>query len=358
MFIERMKNTIAHSFGCRPHKGHFGIEIETEGVGLPEGVVTAKFVGKPDGSLRNGMEYVSSVLTMAEVSPRVEELRQVLLRVGSRVQPTYRSSTHIHYNMVDRSFRDVLGMMVLWSLIEPTVFRLMPPGRDGSLFCVSSYDSGELPNYIDRFCKMIGDSFERGFDPRGKYSSLNVSRLGDLGTLEYRVFPSSIDGHQIEGWCKWIANMSSIIHAEEDHSFLSMVREAEQNPIPFLSEIFGELPLSERDAAEYVDFGARTAYEMARVIDGHLKKKPRKQKKEEVQANPVPFPPDANAPLAPLARRRFAPRFGAAGPARLAGVEAGQRPVLVGRERPRPRRNRADPGAVLNIPQIGEGIEW
>lgn len=325
MFEERMMTTAAQNFGIRSPRGQFGIEIETEGDRLPAGGVTEAFIGKPDGSLREGMEYVSRVLTYDEVNRCVTELRTVLDQCKAKINPSYRSSTHIHYNMADRTLRDVLGMMVIWALVEPCVFRLMPPGRDGSLFCVSSYDSGELANFTDRFCEQIGNCFGNGFNPRGKYSSLNITRLGPgdgptLGTIEYRVFPTSLRGDQIATWCTWINRMSEIVSKEEDHSFLSLVRYAEQNPTEFLIRIFGVLPMPDRDAAEYVDFGARTAYEMARVIDVHLKKKPRK-KKEEVPANPVPFPPDggdANEPAPRLANGGL--RVG------QIGLAAGERP--------------------------------
>lgn len=292
MFSELMKETVSKQFALKSPKGVFGIEIETEGAGLPPGMITKFFEGKQDGSLRNGMEYVSKVLPADAVAERVDELRACLNTFGARIAPTYRSSTHIHMNFCDRTFRDVLGMTVLWALVEPVVFRLMPPGRDGSLFCVSSYDSGELSDFTDRFCDEIGKGFKHnGFAPRGKYSSLNLTRLGHghdpaLGTLEFRVFPSSLDGTQIQEWCDWLFRMGQIVAAETDDSFLSMVRNAEQNPLPFLTGIFGKLPIPEDEAGQYVDFGARTAYEMARVIDRHLKKKAKKSK-EEVPAEPV-----------------------------------------------------------------------
>lgn len=286
MFSEFMNKTIGGHFGLRSPKGMFGIEIETEGVGLPAGGITPHFVGKVDGSLRNGMEYVSNVLPYEVVHERVNELRNSLQKHGARVAPTYRSSTHIHVNFCDRTFRDVLGMTVLWALLEPVVFRLMPPGRDGSLFCVSSYDAGELSAFTDRFCGDIAKNFPGGFQPRGKYSSLNLTRLGPsehagLGTLEFRVFPSCLEGEKIQEWCGWLYQMSQVVTKTKDDSFLSMVRYAEQNPVEFLKLIFGGLPIPEYEAGSYVDFGARTAYEMARVIDRHLKSKKNSAKKSK-----------------------------------------------------------------------------
>lgn len=288
MFTEFMNKTVGQQFRLKSQKGMFGVEIETEGHGLPAGAITKYFVGKPDGSLRDGMEYVSGVLNRETVYEHVNELRNVLTAVGARINPSYRSSTHIHLNVIDNTFRDVLGMLVMWALIEPIVFRLMPPGRDGSLFCVSSYDSGDAADFTERFCSEISGNFINGFTPRGKYSSLNLTRLGPsdhhaLGTLEYRVFPTTMDGVQIQTWCEWLFQMKRQVEGAKDDSFLTLVRYAEQNPVPFLRGIFGELPIPEGEAGDYVDFGARTAYEIARIIDRHLKIVKKVSQKSEVK---------------------------------------------------------------------------
>jgi hypothetical protein len=285
VYAEFMNTKVFEKFNTRVPKGDFGIEIETEGAGLPEGKITAEFVGKADGSLRNGMEYVSNPLAGKEVHLAVENLRWALDKKGARVNPSYRSSTHIHVNYADRTFKDVLGTLVVWSLVEPVAFRLLPPGRDGSLFCVPSYDTGELSSFVDRFCTDVGRNFYNGFNPRGKYSSLNLTRLGPgegnaLGTLEYRIFPTSLDGKTISQWCTWLRNIRDVVAAEEDPSFLTCVRRAEAEPKEFLSKVFGECEFDREVAGQLVDFGARTAFEMARVIQRHVKEKPKTREKQ------------------------------------------------------------------------------
>lgn len=289
MFAEKVMHQVGKTFGLRAPKGQFGIEIETEGRGLLPGNVTGFFEGKPDGSLRNGMEYVSKPLLLAQVEPSVIQLRDMLTGLGARFEPTYRASTHIHMNFADKTFRDVLGMIVVWMLAEPLVFKQMPPGRDGSLFCVSSYDS-PMAAWIDRFCENIASGWEMsGYHGRGKYSALNLNRLGGeegLGTLEFRVFPTSMDGPEIAKWCTWLQNMYGLVVKAEDNSFLRLVRWAEQNPIAFCMEVFGRLPCDVNEAGPYVDFGAREAYEVARIVSEHLRK-PAKKKKEADTAEPV-----------------------------------------------------------------------
>lgn len=290
MFTTNCQKTVAEVFGLVSPKGDVGIEIETEGMDLRSGRITQAFTGKEDGSLRQGMEYISKPLLLKDVELRVNNLHAQIAALGGHLNPTYRSSTHIHVNYCDRTLWDVAGTMVLWSLVEPTVMRLMPPGRDGSLFCVASYDAGELPEWMDQFCSDIAENFPNGFRPRGKYSSLNVTRLGHghdaaLGTMEYRVFPSCMDGAQITQWCSWLLNIREMATSSRNESYVDIVRWAEQNPLPFLNNILGGIPQHiQKDAAEYVDFGARTAFEMARVISKYVNMKPKKKRKGDMRS--------------------------------------------------------------------------
>lgn len=284
-FEEKVQTTVGRQWDIYSPKGDCGIEIEIEGDNLPQGLITKNFVGKGDGSLRNGAEYVSGVLWRREVGREVNLLQTTLGKVGAVFQPSYRCSTHIHENYVNETFHSVLGAYVIWALVEPSVFRMIPAGRDGSLFCVPSYDAGDVPTFIDRFCKDIAGGFRNGFRPRGKYASQNITRLGPgeapaIGTLEYRIFPYTMDGDTIQQWCDWLGNLRGIVAAEKDPTFIGLVRWAEKNPLDFLGRVFGKVPFSKEEAGNLVDFGARQAYEIARVINAAYKMKVVKERKK------------------------------------------------------------------------------
>jgi hypothetical protein len=282
VFVENIKNTISKTFGLGSPKGEFGIEIETEGRDLPDGRITKTFTGHTDGSLRNGMEYVSIPIDHKEIETCVNNLRGELTgKYGAVIAPTYRSSTHIHQNFTSRPWSDVLGTTILWTMVEPLVFSIFPH-RDGSLFCMSSYDTGDMTKNISEICDELGYNFgNRGFRPRGKYSSLNMGRLGDLGTLEFRVFPSSVDGGEISRWAKWLVNLREIVQAEDDKSYLTLVKVTEQNPFPFVERLFDGFPVAQHTVPPLIDFGARQAYELARVVNQKMREKvkPREDKK-------------------------------------------------------------------------------
>lgn len=292
MFTDMIKTPVADHFKLKRRIGDVGIELETEGNFLPEGAVTKAFHGKQDGSLRHGMEYVSGVLSRKDVESEVNNLFAALAKNGAIINPSYRCSTHIHENYLDCTFGEVLGTYICWALIEPLIFRVIPAGRDGSLFCVSSYDSGDLPQYFERLCEGLSSKYH-DWHPRGKYSSLNISRLGPsdapaLGTLEYRVFPLSQDGATVQQWCNWCGNIKSFVRESmsEDPSFVTMVRWAEANPLLFIEKIFGVLPQlpPRNETAELIDFGARQAFELARVVSTALRAKPKEKEKKKKYA--------------------------------------------------------------------------
>lgn len=368
MFADMLKTPVADHFRLRRVKGDVGIELEIEGEGLPAAALTKFFTGKPDGSLRQGMEYVSKPLPRGVVAEKVNEVAAALRIIHANVRPTYRCSTHIHENYLDATFGDVIGTYICWALAEPAVFRAIPEGRDGSLFCVSSYDSGDLPGYFEGFCNRLADGFVQGFQPRGKYSSLNMTRLGPgeapaLGTLEYRIFPLSLDGEQVQQWAEWCGNIKSFVQkwAAEDPSFMEMVRWAEANPDNFLSAILGKHPFK-HEAAALVDFGVRQAYELARITVAALKapvKTTQKRKSSLLNLNMVDavinergFVDDIPAEVAPaqpvagfqrrrrpLGQRRVAADVAGAGGGGVpaGGAAGGGGAAVEARAQPRPR---------------------
>lgn len=277
MFKENIQKTVGQTYGLRSIKGEFGIEIETEGHNLQHGQVTRTFVGKEDGSLRHGIEYVSKPIQRKEIIETVTNLKGEVIRLGGQINPSYRSSTHIHQNFIDNKWCDVLGAVVTWTILEPSVLRVMPRDRDGSIFCLSSYDTGDASRAMSQLCDDL-HTWSWRHQYRGKYSSQNLLRLNDLGTIEYRVFPSSMDGQQIDEWAGWLEAIKTTAVKQEDKSFLGLVEHAEKNPIVFVGDHLGPKYVRE-DTAQLVDFGVRHAYELARVIHEYTKKDKPAEKK-------------------------------------------------------------------------------
>jgi hypothetical protein len=279
-----MGMTVGETFGLKSPKGRFGIEIELEGENLPDLVLPPAnklWSAKGDGSLRHGMEYVS--LPVSSPRDTVNVLADYLNTVGAVVNNSYRCSTHIHYNFIDKTWKDVIGTVIAWQIIEPLFLKQLP-GRDGSIFCMSAYDTGDMPLNFGRFCDELNRQFKHvGYEAvcRQKYSSLNLTRLRDLGTLEFRVFPPSIDGKEVRKWCTWLDNLVALVEKTDSENFAKFILEAEKRPEDFVTAIFGELPVSGPELGAWVDLGCKTAYELVRIFNTEKKKKVRVKKVKE-----------------------------------------------------------------------------
>lgn len=362
MFSEEMTKTVRDTFNRKPVKGEFGIEIETEGQNLFGGGITKVFQAHEDGSLRQGMEYVSKPIFRKDVIPSVDELKTVLERNRCIFNPSYRSSTHIHHNYLDNTWSDVVGAVIGWTIVEPIVLDAMPPGRNGSLFCLASFDTGDATAALDYLCGQIGNGkIKYAWNYRGKYSAQNLLRLADLGTIEYRVFPTSMDGKQIDGWCGWLANIKDQAVQAQDRSFLGMVEYAEKNPFEFCGRIFdGNPPVDNARISALVDFGARHAYELARVVNEHIKKPPPKAKAKKSLDEMLQVEVGiAGAEVHPQGvgfRLRQPPEFGhwiMDDPIRQAPAPVVEAPAEVAPEAPRPNREPARRFLLAQIARYG-----
>lgn len=282
--------------GMRAQSGEVGIEIELEGENLPHGGIACKgWDIHPDNSLRGpggrgagGAEYttrgaimIKDVHTAVSAVRRTLENAKVVLREDSP-----RTSTHIHLNVQQMSLSDVFGYITIFSAIEPLFLNLCGPRRDGNSFCAPGFDSGDLPDFFhstfSRLEKYSSDNRYVELPGRGKYASLGTFRLHDLGTLEARAFPSSIDPDTIQKWCLWLNNIKTLVEKQEDKTFRSLIKTGLQDPMYLVTNIFGyDHGLSNYLASELVEYGSREAYELTRLIKFFMNKKetPKKQKK-------------------------------------------------------------------------------
>lgn len=262
-FGKNVLRTPSKIWGCGLANAEVGIEIELEGSGF--GNCTG-WNTHNEGSVQ-GIEYVTKPTQIDKVKGLVDKLRLKLEQDMATVRHTHRTSTHIHMNVSQFPLSTVLGFMTVFVMFEPLLMRLCGSQRDGNLFCLSSYDTGDIAGFMSRFCKSIDRMDNYGLSPqRGKYSSLNILRLQGLGTLECRCFPSTLDGDTVTKWCRWLQKMLDIAKAEPDKSFRSLWKTIRLNPNHYAIEIFGSDAFSVPDAAGHIDFGTENAYELTRVL--------------------------------------------------------------------------------------------
>lgn len=275
MFDANCQKTVSQFYGRPVKAGDVGIEIEIEGRHLDEVVVKNWQVHREDSLRNGGVEYVSKgPVQIADVFKNVFNIQEAMDRAGAKPNlKSHLGSTHIHVNVLGETMGTVMGIAVLWTIVEPIVMRLCGPMRDGNLFCLPCYDAGDMLGFMEAYCDYVDTGGMRGRMARGKYGSINFGRLNDFGTVEFRCFPTSIDPAKVQMWANWLVAIRNQARRAQDKSFMDAVRFAEQNPEAFLKGILPGAPIAELKAAvapdtlgNLIDFGAAQAFELTRVI--------------------------------------------------------------------------------------------
>jgi hypothetical protein len=225
-----------------------GIEVELEHVRLKLDRDLWDYT--QDGSLRDGVEYISNgPINGKGLSSAINNLHIAGLRKGVDADYccNHRCSTHIHVDMTDLQDEQQLFTFILLALfMEPLLFSSFDSKlRENSNYCVPLYAQ-------DKYLQVLNDSLRNNIlTPLSlfsqKYSSINLRRLvggvdddGALGTIEFRMFPSTLDGNTLRLWVNILLSMKkyAVTHTVEDVRQLSRLLSS-QGTTEFLTEIFG-----------------------------------------------------------------------------------------------------------------------
>lgn len=323
-FLENSKMTVYDFYqpltGLRKTSGDVGLEIELEGADHNQTAVACKgwnphadnSLRGPRGQGQGGVEYTTNgAVKFGAVYLLVENLRSMITASGFIPrEDSPRTSTHVHVNVQSMSLIDVFGYITLFAAIEPMFLHLCGPRRDGNSFCSPSYDTGDLPEWFQDVFRSIEQYPSNGDLPqRGKYASLGTFRLHDLGTLECRCFPYSLDPNEVQMWCSWLLNIKKIVEAQEDKSMRGLIKLGLHDPMVLARDIFGETNVSLALTSELIQFGSREAYELTRLLKFYLNKKPDEKKKKGLKDG-LTFHTDINwahtvgtTPMPPIMRR-------------------------------------------------------
>lgn len=301
---------------------NIGIEVELEQCHLT--LDPDLWVETYDGSLRDGREYIfNGPLNGKGLTRAINDFHIKALRaeIDEEISCNHRCSTHIHVDMTDLDNEGQLFTFILLALfMEPVLFNTFDGElRKNSIYCVPLYEQ-------DWYLKVLNDCIRRN-DIMGisngsqKYASINLRRLVEgadeecaLGTIEFRMFPSTLNGNDIRLWVNMLLSMKkyAMNHTVEDVRNLSKVL-SHKGTRNFLYEIFGEegaellLPF-----AEYHKLlkGARTVERVLfdpneeaieRLFDRKVKKVVKNNKGQELYEEGINLV--AAAPIAEQLRR-------------------------------------------------------
>lgn len=177
-----------------------GIEVEVENHQLKKHANAQVWVLKGDGSLRNnGVEYITLPIAARWAPAALEDLLSSSLDNACCFGP--RTSIHVHLDMQQYQTQEVMDVVLLYTMLEGLFYKFTGRGRIKNIYCVPVFDTSLLKGQAVR--GHMGATTEVW----SKYSGLNLVRLRDLGTLEFRHMHGTFDVRKISIWIRLLTKL-------------------------------------------------------------------------------------------------------------------------------------------------------
>lgn len=216
-----------------------GVEIEVENIESPSKVLDSLkqrevWQVKKDGSLRNhGYEYVLNIpLHGAMLSYSLENFFQKLPE-NALFSP--RTSLHFHLDVRHWTYEHLYRLAMVYMSFEKLLYVLAGGHRYHNIFCVPLTET-VVPSMLSEE-NILGD-----MPLWEKYSGLNLGRIRDLGSVEFRQMEGNRDIKRILNWI----NVLMHLHQYAERTTMRDIREklADLNSTSmyqvFLNEVFKE----------------------------------------------------------------------------------------------------------------------
>ena len=209
-----------------------GIEIEWEFDNMPRAneflrtSLKSSWVIKGDGSLRSGLELISSPID--NYGAILKDLQPIVDYRGIEIRISHRCSIHVHLNYQTRTPTDVMCFYALYAVLEPMLDSLAG-NRSKNPYCIGIAEG--MPSYIQMITalKRIEDTIsiegeiQGGYGNNWKYSSVNILPLSTLGTVEIRSHEGTTDIARIIKWIDVLTCMRTYSSNRDLNGFIEQL---------------------------------------------------------------------------------------------------------------------------------------
>lgn len=166
----------------------FGVEIELENPPRWTEIQWAKlaqsYSSTHDGSLHNGVEYVSSIIHNKTLDRFLGNTKFLLSRKHTA---SNRCSTHVHINARDLTLPQIRNWITVYAVVEDALFSYCDESRKGNNYCYSITQTTPTKTTLKQKQNNIDGL---------KYCAVNSGSLTQLGTLEFRHL-QGITNHEV-----------------------------------------------------------------------------------------------------------------------------------------------------------------
>lgn len=227
---------------ARPIEGDFGIEIEAEGEGM-RAVDNRYWQTENDGSLRGRFpescaEFVlKKPIPAAKVTEAIQNLQQEL--EGAKFEFSFRTSVHVHVNVQDLPYEQLLNMMYVYFLLEEPLTTYCGRERKGNRFCLRLNDAEGMLDTASVLFRGYGHDIQHIDGDRIRYSAMNLAALSKYGSLEFRAMHGNLDLEVIQTWCSALHSIRE--YAKSKKNPMEIYEEFRKNPPSvFLKAVLGD----------------------------------------------------------------------------------------------------------------------
>jgi hypothetical protein len=170
-----------------------------------EEVMNAAHVGNwhcgQDGSLRGGKAFEYTSRTPRSRENLVADFKELHKTLKLGKDPlNERTSNHVHINCSPVQMDKVRNMVLLYALYEEFFFAFVHPDRRHNIHCVPLTET-YIPATAYKF------SLDGMAEHWHKYTALNLGRLRDLGTLEFRHMQGTDNVQEVDQWLHILENL-------------------------------------------------------------------------------------------------------------------------------------------------------
>lgn len=253
-----MGNTLEYITNRRSPVGDVGIELEVEGAPISSSGYFAQWphvrnwVSKYDGSLRNGIEYVTR--TPVPMTKTEKYLKSLVDALGDNVtDDSNRTSCHVHVNCLKLTPRELATGLTSYWLVEEILSDYWGEERKGNQYCKRLKDGVSAGNIISFMMDKGFYSLSRGGVSRdlSRYAGCNICAFPKHGSVEFRGMRGTVDTKTLNDWVSTvyhIMHVASKRYKSPCHLFENYMNTS--NMEDFLKKITGNHISSQLDFSE------------------------------------------------------------------------------------------------------------
>lgn len=192
-------------------KNIYGVEVEVEGVNLPNpGEVHPCWRLEKDSSLKTAeaWEYVLDKPTTYKGALKAIDLLDFAYQTKkSVVHDSVRAGVHVHLNVQNWNIKQLMTFSTCYYILEDLLLHWCGENREGNLFCLRTKDA----EYV--LFRLYDALTQRNLGALKteniRYSSLNYCSLFKYGTVEFRGMRGTPDLSLVKEWVSMIEELKN-----------------------------------------------------------------------------------------------------------------------------------------------------